>query len=229
MPVSGVATPDGTDPTQATNVEYLQTQLSHMMYRFGDVTTLGDINIDTGESVLRDVRILLDAPKLILNTQDEENAELCGIATPDGTDPTQAANVEFVKKARNMQLLFDHTITESETSVWSYRVTLPFPIDKYYIYIEYPANLDTSHQFALKGADAKNTGTNLSAFRGEKLGGDTTQWDAEFSRFHDYLYNCSWQPAYIALNLGNIVAFDVIDEQHFVEGTKIQIWGRDAI
>lgn len=162
------------------------------------------------------------------------------LATPIGTDPTQAANVEFVKKARDMQLLFDHTITESETSVWSYRVTLPLPIDKYYIYIEYPANLDTSHQFALKGTDANNTrtyvayvatntGTKLSVFRGEKLGTTITQWDAEFSRFQNFLYNCSWQPAYIALNLGNIVAFDVIDEQHFVEGTKIQIWGRDAI
>ena len=139
-----------------------------------------------------------------------------------------------------MQLLFDHTITESETSVWSYRVTLPLPIDKYYIYIEYPANLDTSHQFALKGIDANNTstyvayvathtGTKLSVFRGEKLGTTITQWDAEFSYFKNFLYNCSWQPAYIALNLGNIVAFDVIDEQHFVEGTKIQIWGRDAI
>ena len=99
-PLKKISTPDGTDLTQATNVEYLQTQLSHRMYRFGDVTALGDINIDTGESVLRDVRILLDAPKLILNTQDEENAELCGIATPDGTDPTQAVNVEFVKQTQ---------------------------------------------------------------------------------------------------------------------------------
>ncbi|MEE0969011.1 MAG: hypothetical protein U0M06_06540, partial [Clostridia bacterium] len=165
---------------------------------------------------------------------------ISGLPTSTGLDPTQAANVEFVKKARDMQLLFDHTITESETSVWSYRVTLPFPIDKYYIYIEYPANLDTSHQFALNGTDANNTsthvaylatntGTKVSVFRGEKLGTTITQWDTEFSYFHDFLYNCAWQPAYIALNLGNIVAFDVVDEQHFVEGTKIQIWGRDAI
>lgn len=168
------------------------------------------------------------------------DGKISNLGTPNGTDPTQAANVEFVKKARDMQLLFDHTITESETSVWSYRVTLPFPIDKYYIYIAYPANLDTSHIFALKGIDANNTstyvaylatntGTKLSVFRGEKLGTTITQWDTEFSYFKPLLYNCAWQPAYIALNLGNIVAFDVIDEQHFVEGTKIQIWGRDAI
>lgn len=214
---------------------------------YGSVTLFGRTIYSKGKKAfltLDDVGAALQSNGvLVLNagTQIEgNNKPLKKISTPDGTDPTQAANVEFVKKARDMQLLFDHTITESETSVWSYRVTLPLPIDKYYIYIEYPANLDTSHQFALKGIDANNTrtyvayvatftGTKLSVFRGEKLGTTITQWDAEFSHFKNFLYNCSWQPAYIALNLGNIVAFDVIDEQHFVEGTKIQIWGRDAI
>ena len=141
MPVSGVATPDGTDPTQATNVEYLQTQLSHMMYRFGDVTTLGDINIDTGESVLRDVRILLDAPKLILNTQDEENAELCGIATPDGTDPTQAANVEYVANSRKMRLIQKKTVGSGEKSYFIYNIDdekNPLNLDEIYMFISIP-------------------------------------------------------------------------------------------
>lgn len=171
------------------------------------------------------------------------NGLINNLATPDGTNPTQAINVDFLRLTHDMQLLCNHAIAENEAGITNFHVTPPFPIDKYYIYILYPANIETSRVFSIDGMDANNTSATLayvttntnvkvSVFRGEKLFGDNlanVNWDTEYSYFKPSLYQCSWQPSYKGTNLGNIVALNIGDHGGFVEGTIILIWGRKAI
>lgn len=171
------------------------------------------------------------------------NGKITNLVTPDGTNPTQAINVDFLRLTHDMQLLCNHAIAENEAGITNFYVTPPFPIDKYYIYILYPANIETSRVFSIDGIDANNTSATLayvttntnvkvSVFRGEKLFGDNLanlNWDSEYSYFKPNLYQCSWQPSYKGKNLGNIVTLNIGDHGGFVEGTIILIWGRKAI
>lgn len=174
------------------------------------------------------------------------NGKITNLVTPDGTDPTQAANVEFVANSRKMRLIVDVTITDESTTKVTYNKDLngnAFALDKYYMMVKYPANVTVKRNFSVNGTDANATDTFLayttmpvntkySAFRGEKLCAETTdkqQWDTEYAGFASALYDCDWRPAYRGENFDNIIKFEVNDSVGFPVGAIIKIWGRDAI
>ena len=182
---------------------------------------------------------------LILNvgTQIAVNDKpIKNLATPDGTDPTQAANVEFVKRARNMRLLIDHIVTEEQATnggVFSYTADTnkqPFNFDAIHVSVEIPNAVSASKNlsFYLNGSmeskfclsfvvlNSNATGTYWAD--AEKI--SSNRWRTTRANIHA---NDTSRTMYAGYDMGEIDTIYAIRVVMAVSGARFRIWGRDAI
>lgn len=173
------------------------------------------------------------------------NGKITNLVTPNGTDPTQAANVEFVANERRMRLIMEHTVTANEASAKTpFVCTLDSDgkaLNLDAIHIEYIIPQDKSLTatttlscYLNGGAEVGHclmylsvgTGSNGSFWvEAEKMIGD---------RWRTLRTSLSSNPAnrqvYSSYDLEKIDLINQIKISGvYFEGITFKIWGRDAI
>ena len=180
------------------------------------------------------------------------NGLINNLATPIGTDPTQAANVEFVKKSRNMRLLIDRTVTEDEVTANDGAGTAfvysedkdgkTFNLDAFHIFVDIPPALvkDVNMSVYFNGAgvtEGWNNGKCLF-FMGAKQGAYGTFW-AYAEKIADNKWRCmsttmnSVSTSRVVYSHFEMEDVDLINSARvgglLATGANFKIWGRDAI
>lgn len=173
------------------------------------------------------------------------NGLIKNLATPIGTDPTQAANVEFVVNERRMKLIADHTVTAEEASkaeAWELsmsKLNNGIPLDKVHILYDIPNSTtitsDTIISVRINGGN--DPGSYLHYVRvkkneygpfwveAEKIA--ENKWRNVRTGLNSYITNSIVYANYF---LGSVDVIDsiIIAGMPF-EGINIKVWGRDAI
>lgn len=185
------------------------------------------------------------AAKKIRLSGESVTMPVSGVATPDGTDPTQAANVEFVANERRMRLIMEHTVTANEVSAKTPFVCTLNPdgeaLNLDAIHIEYiipqdkPLTATTTLSCYLNGGAevghclmylSVGTGSNGSLWvEAEKMIGD--RWRTLRTSLNSNVAN---RQVYSSYNLEKIDLINQIKISGvYFEGITFKIWGRDAI
>lgn len=219
---------------------------------YGSVTLFGRTIYSKGKKAfltLDDVGAALQSNGvLVLNagTQIEgNNKPLKKISTPDGTDPTQAANVEFVVNERRMKLIADHTVTAEEASegkAWKLsmsKINNGIPLDKVHIVYDIPNSTTITSNTTISARI--NGGMDLGSFlqyvpvnknaygpfwvEAEKIA--ENKWRSVRTGLNPNITNSIVYANYF---LGSVDVIDsIIIEGIPFEGINIKVWGRDAI
>ena len=163
----------------------------------------------------------------------------------DGTDPAQAANVEFVVNERRMKLIADHTVTAEEASeaeAWELsmsKINNGIPLDKVHIVYDIPnsTTITSNTTISARINDGVDLGSylnyvpvNQNAYGSfwvdaEKIA--ENKWRNVRTQINSNITNSQLYANYF---LGSV---DVIDSIKIFgvafEGINIKVWGRDAL
>ena len=170
------------------------------------------------------------------------NGKITNLVTPNGTDPTQAANVEFVVNERRMRLIMEHTMTaEDSTNGTTYKWDKdmngkPFNLDAVFIYFDIPTATKKTRNFSVYLNNSTvttnclfheraETGSVGSAWvSAEKITPDF--WRTLRSKINGNPYSRAMYTSYNLIGIDTIHAIRVGMPEADI---KITIWGRDAI
>ena len=217
------------------------------------------INSANGEISLVGKKIKLSSPELMelyanvgllgSLTFPYGNGLINKLATPTGTDPTQAANVEYVaqhtSKERRMKLIADHTVTAEQASkaeAWKLsmsKINNGIPLDKVHIVYDIPNSTTITSDTIIMAKI--NGGTDPGSYlhyvtvkknaygpfwvEAEKIA--ENRWRNVRTQVNSNITN---SVVYANYFLGSVDVIDsIIIEGIPFEGINIKVWGRDAI
>ena len=177
------------------------------------------------------------------------NGLINNLATPTGTDPSQAVNVQYVaqhtSKERRMKLIADHTVTAEEASkgeAWELSMSKQnngIPLDKVHIVYDIPNSTTITSKTTISAKI--NGGSDLGSYlnfvtvnqnaygsfwvEAEKIA--ENKWRNVRAQINSNITN---SPLYANYFLGSVdVINSIIISGIAFEGINIKIWGRDAI
>lgn len=220
-----------------------------------------------GDNIARVERDIADKPSLeiftpitfsettkmedvIINGGSIYGTPVSGLPTPTGIDLFQAANVEFVKKARDMRLLIDHTVTKDEViandgagTAFEYNKDkdgISFNLDAFHIFVDIPQGLvkDVNLSVFFNGGSANWDLGKALFFMGANKGAYGTFW-AYAEKIADDKWRCmstnvnSVSTSRLVYSQFEMESVDLINSARvgglLATGAKFKIWGRDAI
>lgn len=188
---------------------------------------------DLGAALSTEGVLVLDAGSQI----EVGNKPIKNLATPDGTDPKQAVNVEYAKKARGMRLICKKTVTAEDATYFIYNEDVekkPINLDEMYMFVNIPSGtsscnmvvyingvLDVAHTFSYQ---QYSSGASAYWVHAERIADG--RWKTLRATPHA---TPSSRQVYSGYDLEVINYINTIRLNNFVAGITFEIWGRDAI